>query len=367
MDVFRDDVLTITRGIPAGSIMTYSQVAELLGVFRGYYGVNERSSVTSLSRSAGLPWWRILDDSGDISIPPHLTEERRLRLEAEGIAVPDVGIIDTERYRIDRIVVKSRDDNTLLLAKFVEKREHAEFFLSGKLYANRLSYFANLEEDEQRLDSDEGVVLSEYEKLVLVPQSGPPVEVQLSRTLRGYVPAANLNVFCMTSFGEEAKTESEFLEELRITAPTCIELGKYAVVIPDATLFIQRIQEASRGAGFHCIARMVEYDDKLLFPSWVHAADPFDRVFHKSKRFAPQREFRIAIDTMTDGEDHLELDVGNMADLGFIAETKDFFGKPLEMLTKFMGDDEAAERESNGLTSRIELRGSGARSVETGR
>ena len=330
--------------------MTYGGIAELLGIVGRHYGADERRNVTYLSKSSGLPWWRVLDESGDISFPTDLAEERRIRLESEGIAVPDTGIIDIKLYRIN-LIAEVRID-TFILAKFVEKREHAEFLLSGKLYANRLKYFTIIEEDEQRLDSDEGMALSDYEKLILCPQSGPSIEVQLSRTLRGALPSANLNVYCMTSFGEEAPTEAEFLEELRLSASTCIDMGKYAVIIPDATSFVRKVREASRNAGFHCIARMVEYDDKLYFPHWIQEADPFDCVFHKSKRFAPQREFRIAIDTMTDDDDHLELDLGNISDLGFIVETREFFRRPLEMLARFIAEYEEAERGSNGPTNR---------------
>ena len=45
------------------------------------------------------------------------------------------------------------------LAKFFNDEQHAEQFLRGSLYANRLAYFRNLEGDRNRADAYEGVGL----------------------------------------------------------------------------------------------------------------------------------------------------------------------------------------------------------------
>ena len=58
------------------------------------------------------------------------------------------------------IVSNQRRSNLIVfLAKVCETKEHAEAFLKGSMYANRLSYFKNLEGAYGRGDEYEGAIM----------------------------------------------------------------------------------------------------------------------------------------------------------------------------------------------------------------
>ncbi len=80
---FEDDVLRVLRGLPAGSVMTYGEVA----LEAGHPGAAR--AVGSLLARGGhdLPWWRVVNRSGRL-VPGQEEEHRRL-LRAEGVPVID--------------------------------------------------------------------------------------------------------------------------------------------------------------------------------------------------------------------------------------------------------------------------------------
>lgn len=71
--------------IPAGQISTYGEIAEMAGLGRGARRVGRIMS--RLPQSTTLPWHRVVNASGRISLPigsPGYAEQRR-RLEDEGV------------------------------------------------------------------------------------------------------------------------------------------------------------------------------------------------------------------------------------------------------------------------------------------
>ncbi|MHA7241111.1 MGMT family protein [Arthrobacter sp. TMS1-12-1] len=92
---YRDAVLAVTKLIPAGRVLTYGDVAELLD--RG----GPRQVGRALSRSAGdVPWWRVLRAGGH---PPHglaVRARAHYDVEATPLSVPR-GSTDPGVYRVD--------------------------------------------------------------------------------------------------------------------------------------------------------------------------------------------------------------------------------------------------------------------------
>lgn len=71
--------------IPAGRISTYGEIAEMAGLGRGARLVGRVMS--RLPQGTTLPWHRVINASGRISLPagsPGYAEQRR-RLEDEGV------------------------------------------------------------------------------------------------------------------------------------------------------------------------------------------------------------------------------------------------------------------------------------------
>jgi methylated-DNA-protein-cysteine methyltransferase-like protein len=94
---YRERVYEIVRRIPAGRVMTYGQLAVLLG--EGYTARTVGYVMHSADES--VPWQRVINaqgacSTGRVVLPPDL--QQRL-LEAEGIAFDARGRCDLERYR----------------------------------------------------------------------------------------------------------------------------------------------------------------------------------------------------------------------------------------------------------------------------
>lgn len=94
MNPFTERVIHIIQAIPAGHVMTYGQVAAAAG--------NPRSArqvariLHAMSRKYELPWHRVINAKGEISLPE---SHQREYLEAEGIEFELTGKIDLTRYR----------------------------------------------------------------------------------------------------------------------------------------------------------------------------------------------------------------------------------------------------------------------------
>ena len=83
--------------IPRGRVATYGQVAELAGLPR------QARLVGYVLHGSGdaLPWQRVLNARGEISLRPHegADQLQRQLLEREGVAFDARGRVDLERYR----------------------------------------------------------------------------------------------------------------------------------------------------------------------------------------------------------------------------------------------------------------------------
>ena len=84
--------------IPPGRVASYGQIAELAGQSRGARLVGH--ALRAAPRDADLPWHRVLNAQGRISIPrtePACQEQAR-RLHTESVQVIE-GRVDMARYR----------------------------------------------------------------------------------------------------------------------------------------------------------------------------------------------------------------------------------------------------------------------------
>jgi len=94
---FSDRVKRLIAAIPRGKVATYGQIAACAG--------NHRASrqvawlLHSSSAKDKLPWHRVINSTGGISLPiGGGFEEQRMALEAEGIAVDQKGRVDLKTY-----------------------------------------------------------------------------------------------------------------------------------------------------------------------------------------------------------------------------------------------------------------------------
>lgn len=80
MSDFEEAVTTVISSLRPGDVVTYGEVA----AEAGYPGA-ARAVGTVLSRSEGLPWWRVVGSGGRIRTPTEEGQARRLA--DEGVLV----------------------------------------------------------------------------------------------------------------------------------------------------------------------------------------------------------------------------------------------------------------------------------------
>ncbi|MCZ6890812.1 MAG: MGMT family protein [Gammaproteobacteria bacterium] len=84
-DVFSPEerIWQVVASIPAGCVATYGQVAELAEVPRGARRVGH--AMAQLPAGSKLPWHRVINAGGRISVTGPSARRQRKRLECEGI------------------------------------------------------------------------------------------------------------------------------------------------------------------------------------------------------------------------------------------------------------------------------------------
>ncbi|MDA3851103.1 MAG: MGMT family protein [Spirochaetaceae bacterium] len=98
MNEFSNECIKIISSIPKGKVMSYGQIAILAGSPRG-----ARQVVRLLHSSSDkyrLPWHRVINGQGKISLDLHSDGELQVQLlESEGIEIGLIGKIDINKYR----------------------------------------------------------------------------------------------------------------------------------------------------------------------------------------------------------------------------------------------------------------------------
>ena len=92
----RARIYTVVSLVPAGKVTTYGQVARLAGV-AGARQVGY--ALAALVGANDVPWHRVINARGEISLRPGGGEQRqRQLLEAEGVRFDPRGRVSLERY-----------------------------------------------------------------------------------------------------------------------------------------------------------------------------------------------------------------------------------------------------------------------------
>ncbi|WP_312211204.1 MGMT family protein [Pseudescherichia sp.] len=96
-DSFPQRVWQIVAAIPPGSVTTYGEVARLAGSPRAARQVG--GVLRRLPEGSTLPWHRVVNRQGHISLTGPDLQRQRQALLADGVQVSGSGIIDLARYR----------------------------------------------------------------------------------------------------------------------------------------------------------------------------------------------------------------------------------------------------------------------------
>jgi methylated-DNA-protein-cysteine methyltransferase-like protein len=95
---YRERVYKIVREIPRGKVMTYGQIAAILG--EGYTA-RTIGYVMHAAETENVPWQRVINSQGSCSTSklflPYNVQQKML--EDEGVAFNEKGKCDLEKYR----------------------------------------------------------------------------------------------------------------------------------------------------------------------------------------------------------------------------------------------------------------------------
>jgi hypothetical protein len=179
--------------------------------------------------------------------------------------------------------------------KFFKEEEHADQFIKGTLYLNRLSYFQKIESSctDGRSDTTEAVAVWWQPHNLVIDIKMPGIgEVEITKAdLAGPVSVSydyhdHFHIFCLyavhtTGFatigGKLELSESEAAELQRQVAidDRCLKFGPFAVFIP-ATPFLAQVKEALQRRGQWFRWNLVEYyDDETFHGEFAPKPYPF--------------------------------------------------------------------------------------------
>ncbi len=99
MSPFKQKVIEAVKVIPHGKVVSYGQVAAYIGAPRAARQVGW--ILRQLGPEVNIPWWRVINQKGRITIDGNLNADRALQkklLQADGVEVKAFQI-EMEKYR----------------------------------------------------------------------------------------------------------------------------------------------------------------------------------------------------------------------------------------------------------------------------
>lgn len=97
IDSFRQRVFHVVAAIPYGRVTTYGDIARLIGSPRAARQVG--GVLKRLPEGSALPWYRVINRHGEISLIGEDYLRQKNALLAEGIEISPAGCIDLQQYR----------------------------------------------------------------------------------------------------------------------------------------------------------------------------------------------------------------------------------------------------------------------------
>ncbi|MEZ9230836.1 MGMT family protein [Vibrio amylolyticus] len=97
MDQFSIQIFAVIHQIPQGKVTSYGAVAKLAG-YPGY-ARHVGKVLSRLPKDTQLPWFRVLNSQGQISLTGDSLERQAEKLKEEGVEVSDSGKVKMRVYQ----------------------------------------------------------------------------------------------------------------------------------------------------------------------------------------------------------------------------------------------------------------------------
>ncbi len=217
------------------------------------------------------------------------------------------------------------------LMKICKEESHADSFLSGRMYMNRLSYFARIEDQDQRSDKHEG--LSSWMQ---------PDQIQLhfgGHLINGVIRPVSIKkkqnetcpILCLYAIHSgpyHSVTEENIIEFTSYLKVNDIvqSFGDYAILMTNVSEFLKRFMSTAQNIGFGFEANLVEY-----FSYDSHNTSFVKPGFHKLDKYSDQHEYRIRLDIGDDLETPFTFEIGDLSDIAIKFTTNDLLNNDLDI------------------------------------
>lgn len=204
------------------------------------------------------------------------------------------------------------------LIKF-QSFERINSLQKGKLYAKTLKYYRELEKET---GNDE--IGDEFEAMIHVNEGyfrrlDTGEEIPLLDTLMQTDNSDDF-VFCM--FGIYPSSNSFSFSDKQ--KEKMLSFGDTALVILDSDEFIKRVKAAAKSKGYEAHFGAVRYYDPTIDNANIMLSllqGMWNIAFWKRDKYTYQQEGRFVF-THGNGEDHIDLDIGDISDISIVLPTK---------------------------------------------
>lgn len=105
MKNFKIQVLRFIVSVPKGKVVSYGQVAAACGKPKGAREVGRILRNLDIDGNYAVPWWRVINQKGEISIKGHWTASKELQAELlrkEGISVNQNFVLDMTKNLFEK-------------------------------------------------------------------------------------------------------------------------------------------------------------------------------------------------------------------------------------------------------------------------
>ena len=214
------------------------------------------------------------------------------------------------------------------LFKFFSCETYRDDFLKGHLHFNSLNYFRNTEAFGIFKQNDPyecckifqpNSIKVSFGQLELKDLAGPVSICYNEDVLKSYI-------MCFSTIRFDSQRQYASLDDLKrdvLFSEKMINYGEYVVVIPQAELFLERLEKAAMKAGYGFAKGLVNYYDF----SKDNISDEYPKIaFQKRSEFSYQREFRFLLRKKDAVEEYVTLEVGDLSDIAQSCKSADLNG-----------------------------------------
>ncbi|ENM5744261.1 DNA base-flipping protein [Vibrio mimicus] len=97
MNQFLQQIFVVIHQIPVGKVSTYGAIAKMAG-YPGY-ARHVGKALGNLPEGSQLPWYRVINSQGKISLQGEDFVRQQRNLLAEGVEVSEAGKISLKKYQ----------------------------------------------------------------------------------------------------------------------------------------------------------------------------------------------------------------------------------------------------------------------------